>query len=300
MAAPAEADVGATRMLGPEGATEYALTPSSAQLLVEDDDLPQEEAQETPRSGGSRGRSRSPRRVVTPCYRDADLSSWTTRFKGKNKHGSANVNVFSPTGPPKVALFHADDPRCEIPFKVDVEPGEGRPVPSFLSGAPPDPTRSEGLELVITVTEEQAAFLERVDDWALREAEAHSKEWFGKQLTRAELQPLYSTCVRRDPENRYAPKFRSKMTLSGKGDFLTKVVFMHADGRQSKGAGWSFVRPLLLDSGDLWRGYGARAVLEVRSVWTVGRKFGLRTTFSNLLVKEKERGATDVDFPELA
>ena len=40
-------------------------------------------------------------------------------------------------------------------------------------------------------------------------------------------------------------------------------------------------------------------MVEIRTAWIVNKKFGLRCKFTDLLVKEKDRGASNADYPEL-
>jgi hypothetical protein len=303
MAAPAPTRfVTANGSAAAEVPEEYDMTPSG---------VPEEQADgSTPVSGASSGGSprkrarepaapavqaKKPRTVA--CYTDVNMSHWTTKVKGKNSFGSPTVIIFGEDGPPRMALSHRDEPRGIFPFKLDLEPANGAQVPSFLSGKPDPNKTTEGLDMQISLTPNQIAFLEKVDAWAQEQAVANSKEWFGRSYSAAEIAAMYTPCLKKDKEERYPPKFKSKILLSGVPAYLTKVIYMAADNTRRSGAGWDFVKPLL--GASCWRGSEVRAVVEFRRVWVVGKKFGLGSNYTDLIVVEKEKGPTDVDFPEL-
>ncbi len=54
----------------------------------------------------------------------------------------------------------------------------------------------------------------------------------------------------------------------------------------------------LLGTGN-WRGNECRAVIDVRRVWVVGKKFGISVGYNFLMVLEKAEKPVDCDFPEL-
>ena len=204
------------------------------------------------------------------CYSDVDVSAWTTQVKGKNSFGSPTVLILSEGFPPRVALSRRDEPRGTIPFKLNFD---------------------HNLDVQITLTQDQIAFLERVDRWALVQALANAEEWFGRAYSAEELAAMYVPCLR--THERYPPKLRSKIVPTG--PYSTRVVYLAADTRRS-GWGLDFVNPLL--GADGWRGNEVRGVVEFRRVWVVGKKFGLAVSYSDLVVVEKEREAPAADFPE--
>ena len=233
---------------------------------------------------------------AVPCYADVDLGTWATKVKGKTSYGSPVVLIYDPqSSAPRLALSSRDQPRNFFPFGVDTEPLSG--APSFLSGQPDPSKTAEGLDLQITLLPEQLAFAERVDQWAQVQALAHSKEWFGQTHSAEEIAAMYTPCVKRDREERYSPKFKAKLLLSGFQPYLTKITFKAADGTCHSGAGWEFVEPLL--GPDRWRGSEARAVVEFRRLWVVGKKFGIVVTYTDLVVVQKQSGEARPDFPEL-
>jgi hypothetical protein len=228
-------------------------------------------------------------------YTDVNFTTWSTRVKGKNAYNSPVIYINSNRSS-HFSLHHRDDPRSTIPFKIDLAPTNGAAVPSFLSGGE-QLRATEGLDLQLTLCESQVKFVAQLDAWVLQQALTFSSEWFGKLFTQAELEAMYTPCLRQDPDHRYKPGLKSKMILVGGSELLTKVIYMKGGVRIATGSGWDFVKPLLGTSN--WRGYEARAALDVTSIWIVGKKFGLRTTFSDLLIWETEASSSVADFPEL-
>ena len=209
---------------------------------------------------------------MATTYSDVDLASWSTQVKGRNQFGSPTVLIASHGQAPRVALSRRDEPRGVIPFKVD------------LDKAP---------DVLITLTEDQVAFLERVDEWAVQEALAHSEEWFGRAYSEEELRAMYVSCLRK--HERYAAKLRAKLILTG--PYATRVTYVGQDGARRAGSGLDFVKSLL--GPDDWRGHEARGCLQLRRIWMVGPRFGLSASYTDLVVVEKERPAAAVaDFPE--
>jgi hypothetical protein len=231
-------------------------------------------------------------------FYETDLSTWVTRVKGKNAHGSPTILIWGAEGAPRLALYHKDEARNIFPFKLDLEPSNGGAIPSFLSGKP-DPSKvSEGLDMQISLSDSQLTFLDKMDQWAVGQAVANSKDWFGRSYSEADISGMYTPCVKRDKDDKYPPKLKAKILLSGSiENFFTKVIFIKNDSSKTSGAGWTFVKPLL--GVNQWRGNEVRAVIEIRSIWIVGKKFGLRITYTDLLIVEKSHGSADVDFPEL-
>lgn len=234
---------------------------------------------------------------TVPCYRDVDVSTWITKIKGKNSFGSPTILIFGEQGAPTMALSHRDEPRGIFPFKLDLEPANGAQIPSFLSGRVDPSKMTEGLDFQISLSPQQVAFIERIDHWAQKQALLNSKEWFGRAYSATEIATMYSPVLKRDKDDKYAPKLKAKFVLSGVPDLLTKVTFIKSDKTSRTGAGWDFVKPLL--GSNYWRGNEVRAVVETRRVWIVGKKFGLSVQYKYLVVVEKETKPTDVDFPEL-
>ena len=299
-----------TRFVGAAAPEEYDMTPMGVPVDVAAEPAAEPAANGNPVSGASswgtpqkRSAEQAASATLTKkaktvvCYNDVDLGHWTTKVKGKNSFGSPTVLIFGEDGPPRMALSRRDEPRGMFPFKLDLEPANGAQVPSFLSGKPDPSKMTEGLDMQITLTVDQNAFLERVDAWAQEQALLNSKDWFGRAYTAQEIAAMYSPCLKKDKDERYPPKLKSKIILSGVPAFLTRVIFIAADGTRKTGAGWDFVKPLL--GASCWRGNEVRAVIEFRRVWVVGKKFGLGGNYTDLVVVEKEKGPTDVDFPEL-
>lgn len=231
------------------------------------------------------------------CYRDVDVNAWTTKIRGKNKHGSPLIMIFGEDGVPTFALSHKDEPRGVFPFKLDLDPINGAQIPSFLSGKADLNKVTESLDFQITLTPEQANFANKIDAWAKQQGLNNSKEWFNRQFSEADIATMYIPVLKKDKEEKYEPKIKGKFVLSGVKDLQTKVTFIGADKSKVVGAGWDFVKPLL--GSDNWRGNEVRAVVDCRRIWVVGKKFGVIVQFKHLIVVEKKKKVMDVDFPEL-
>lgn len=229
-------------------------------------------------------------------YMDIDPAmSWITKIMGKNNYSGPNISVFTQNGAPRFAFFTVDEPRERFAFKMDLEP-QNNP-PSFLTGLSSTKT-TEGLDMSITLNENQKAFLYKVEEWIKMEAVTHSKEWFGREFDKSGIEAMYTSTIKE--HERFSPTFRARINLAGADKFLTKIAFMKDSGEVINGAGWKFVEPLL--GSNAWRGYEVRAYVELRSIWVVNKKFGPRFNFTDLLVVETEGGSSrtaTAAFPEL-
>lgn len=271
----------------------YAMTPSAVSL---EDGM-------TPRSDEGRPAKRARQDMggdvttLAPCYDQVILSTWTTKVKGKNSFGSPIIMVLGSQGPPMVQLSLPTETRCQFPFALDLEPVNPAQVPSFLSGKSSDKL-TEGLDFQINLTAGQASFLEKVDAWVQEQAVLNSKEWFGRVYSATEIASMYTPCLKKDKEEKYAPKFKGKLVLSGPHDLLTEVHFYRAGakGEPEVGAGWDFVKERL--GGSNWSGNEGRAVVEIRRIWIVGKKFGVACSFKILRVVEKQRRSIGLSFQE--
>lgn len=287
--------------------------PSIKQELKEDQDTVSSGVEELPNQAESSSTG-SPMGTPTSCSQMAHLppatkrprltsssyvdilrpSQWTTRVKGKNSFGSPVISVWSFNGPVQFALYTDNEPRGTFPFKMDLE---CQNPPSFLLGTS-NPSRSEGLDMSLTVTKPQKDFLEEIEAWIKAEALKNSKEWFNnKQHNKNEIEAMYSSVLKTDVENKYPSKVRAKVILAGNEQYLTRIVFLKNDGTNLKGAGWNFVKPLL--GARNWQGHEARGIFELKSIWIAKGKFGPRLTYSHLLVKEKSSEMAHAAFPEL-
>lgn len=236
-------------------------------------------------------------RPVIPSYLDMPATSlWITKIKGKNAFSSPIISVYTPNGIPRFALYTKDELRQKIPFSLDLEPQQN--VPSFLFGTPDPSKTTEGLDLCINVTKAQEDYIEAIEAWVRSEALKNSKDWFGKQYNNmADINAMFTSALKRDSDNKYQTKVRAKLVLSGVEQYLTKIAFVKTDGVPLKGAGWNFVKPLLGSKN--WRNCEARAILELRSLWIVNKKFGLRLSYTDLLIMEEADTTACADFPEL-
>lgn len=233
--------------------------------------------------------------AVVPSYKELDVDSWTTFVRrspsAASTYSSPLILVcWGPGGVPQVSLSPRGDPRGRISFKVDL--GEHQ--------------QPDKVWLCVDLSDAQASFLERLDDWAKRQALVHAEEWFGaaaRGLTAAEVESKYTPLLKRPPG--YPPRLRSKVVLDGPPSALTRIAFQAEPSLNVVvGAGWDFLAPLLGER--MWRGNEVRVALSVKTVWVMGGKFGLSTQFASILVAEASAASSSlwdprsaVDFPEL-
>lgn len=237
------------------------------------------------------------RAKTVPSYKEMpELSLWNIKMKGKNNYNNPNISIFCPTGIPRFALYTSNEERQRLPFGLDLEP-QNNP-PSFLSGLPDPNKASESLDLLLSLTKSQEEYIEEIEKWVRSEAVKNSKDWWNRQYSETEINNMFSSALKRDADGKYQTKLRAKFVLSGRESFLTKVVFFKAD-RSTRlfGAGWDFVKPLL--GPKAWRRCEARANVEVRSIWIVGKKFGVKFCYSDLLIMEEAVETSSAGFPEL-
>ena len=236
-------------------------------------------------------------------YSQVNVDSWFLKVWGKNSHNNANVFIVDAQSQdpknkaPLFEFFKGGDQRSFIPFRVETEALNG-PVPSFLSGTP-DPHKAESLDLQISLNEDQAVFLERVDEWARKAVQSISKEIFGREYSLLEINGMYTPLLRRDKDNKYPPKLKGKMFLNGPADLLTQFHVISSSGSKSEGSGWKFVEEHL--GTNKWRGHEAFAALEFRYLWVfpANRKCGIKAKFSHLQVVDKAKPSARPFFPQL-
>jgi hypothetical protein len=237
----------------------------------------------------------SKKRKTAPCYLEMPpLDCWEAKMKGRNTFSSPIISVFSPNGIPKFALYEKSEPRQKIPFALDLAPQQ---MPSFLQGTPDPSKTTESLDLCINLTKAQEDYIESIEAWLRFEAQKNSKEWFGKQYNETDINAMFSSSLKRDLDNKYQTKLRAKFTLSGVDKYLTKVAFVKADGNCLFGSGWAFVKPLLKNNN--WKNFEVRAHVMVGKAWIVGKKVGLRFSYTDLLIMEEDDMTVCASFPEL-
>ena len=248
-----------------------------------------------------RARSRSPRRLASSAssevvltesaasgyvsYSGVDFRKWVCKQVGKSSQGSPTICIYNEATKraPIFCLYEKNSDECGT-IIFPLEPHKDAQRPAFMTGS--DPWKKvESLELVTSLEEAQVEFVKRVDAWCKTQALEHSKEWFGRACTAAEIDLMYCSPVKIDDSGRYGPNLRTKMNLSGIDRFLTRVVFVRSNGTPEEGSGWDFVEPRLGEK--KWRQHRARMVLEARRIWVVNKRFGLNYSITDLAVKER-------------
>jgi hypothetical protein len=236
-------------------------------------------------------------------YSEINVHSWFLKVWGKNSHNNANVFIVDAESrdpknkAPVFEFFKQTDQRNYIPFRVETETLNG-PAPSFLTGKP-DPTKTESLDLQISVNEDQAVFLAKVDEWAKTVVQANAKEIFGREYSLSDVDGMYTPLLRRDKDDKFPPKLKGKMFLNGPADLLTQFHIISSSGTMTEGSGWKFVEEHL--GPNKWRGHEAYAVLELRYLWVfpANRKCGIKVKFSHLQIADKSKPSARPSFPQL-
>lgn len=225
----------------------------------------------------------APPSCVVPSYSQVKPTDWEVRRTGQSSMGSPTICIqdkITRTAP-VFCLYEREE--CGT-LVFPLEPRKEGEMPAFMTGA--TPTRKvESLDLTTTLEGEQTGLAKNVDDWVKQQALENAKDWFGRACSRTEIEVMYSSPLKIDPDGRYAPNLRAKMNLGGIDKFLTQVTFVRAAGGVEEGAGWEFVEPRLGEH--KWRQHRARVVLEARRIWIVGKKFGLTYSITNIAVREK-------------
>lgn len=241
--------------------------------------------------------AKRPRRSFDfPSYSETSPSDWKARIVGTSC-GVPAVKIYSSeTGwkAPLVSLNVEDGALQQLPFGPD----------KFTTTSSPSETATtrtvEGVALKMNLTEAQAKFFEAVETWIKDQAFLNSQEWFGRECTRAQIDGMFNSVLKRDPM--YPPTLRARLILEGDDRYISDVTFKHNNGSHQKGRTREFVASVLGSS--RWKGYGARTGVQIPSIWICDNKFGLRVNYKSLLVVEQRRSDTSsfapmASFPEM-
>lgn len=216
-----------------------------------------------------------------------NTSTWKIRVPpGKNSFGSPNILVTdeATSEPPRFRLYGKKDvDSTPIVFPIEYREGFGGGKddrPSFLGGS--SGKKVESLEIQFNVQANQLPILKEWDTWAKTELMTNSKACFGRVYTKEEIDVMYQSPLREDPQQRWPPSLKAKLNLSGIQRFLTNVRVMKPDGSYEDGSGWAFVSSHLGDT--KWKGCRACAVIDLRRIWSAGRRVGLNLSVTDLKV----------------
>lgn len=241
--------------------------------------------------------AKRPRRsVVFPSYSETSPSDWEARIAGTS-HGGPAVKIYSSeTGweAPLVSLNLEDGALQQLPFGLD----EIKTTTSSTT------TRTaEGINLCMNLTEAHAEFFEAIETWIKDQALLNSEKWFGCECTRAQIDGMFRSVLKRKPG--FPPTLRADLIIEGDDRYITGIIFKPPNnGPHQEGSKREFVASVLGTS--RWKGYGARACVQIPSIWIRDNKFGLRVNYKSLLVVEQRRRRSDASsfapiasFPEL-
>ena len=207
-------------------------------------------------------------------YMDVCAENWVTKFlKANGSYKKPLIYIHHGNDAPEFTLFTKDEPCGIIPFPLNVPPSQSL-----------QQSKVSGVNMVITVTEEQACFIEQVEGWFCGQAFANSLEWFGKEHSHETIKTMFSPSLKRN--SRHPPNLRGKLILNGPESSLTRVVYRDSDGNNKKLRGFEEVVTVLDNN---WKGFDARCAISIHSAWIVGDRFGMRINFTDLLVIQPTR-----------
>ncbi len=149
--------------------------------------------------------------------------------------------------------------------------------------------------MLLSLTPEQAAWLEGLEAHVKALAFASSKEWFGQAMREKDLDRIFSSSLRRPaPDKEYPPTLKAVMVLSAPPEqesFLARLTLLKPecedpDQAVQSGRGWAWTQPRAA-AADRWRRCEVWPTLEFRSVWITANAFGLRVNYKECLIKER-------------
>lgn len=128
-----------------------------------------------------------------------------------------------------------------------------------------------------------AGFLQKchqLDEVVLETATSRSKEWFGSQKSKEMVAEFVRKTVREPSDPKYAPTMRLKINTSN-GSVGSEFYDEHQER---------------VDKNYLTKGCSFRAIIEMSSVWFVGKSFGVTWRVAQLAVVSRPDGLTGYAF----
>ena len=113
------------------------------------------------------------------------------------------------------------------------------------------------------------------DDFMMDSATANSKAWFGKEMSRELVVELYRKLVRDPADPKYSPTIRLKLTPNTE----------YYDEHQNR-----------VDMSYITKGTTFRSIVEISSVWFVGKNFGVSFRIMQLAVVSRPDGISGFAF----
>ena len=123
------------------------------------------------------------------------------------------------------------------------------------------------LTVSFRVADDPLAQVQQIDTWFLNYCVQHSMRLFGQDLTFDQIEERYSSPLKCN--DRYGYSLRAKYV---------------AQGAQATRF-WTPER-IRRDAPVMWKGTSLSAMLQIRTVWFVGRNFGLTLTINDAQVEE--------------
>ena len=251
------------------------------------------------RSAEEAFRTSLPRGLPPPRFETTRLEGISARL-GRPSKGTGAVSVSltnDDTQQPLTVVFAVpgEDPASLLPFGLETSHPIREP-PSFLGG--PAGKDVEGLDMLMTLHENQVAWLEKLEERLCQMGLQSAKEWFGRALREADVQRAYNSCIKRAAADKsYPPNLRARVVLTappGREGYLTRITVVKRDGNGEgagsieTGEGWDWVQPRL-DEARKWKQCEIWATEEFRSLWITKTGFGLRANYKDVVILQSCR-----------
>jgi hypothetical protein len=153
----------------------------------------------------------------------------------------------------KFAAARGSQPWSPGPLKVPFQPGN-------FDGKP-----SSKVNMVFNATAEVLEQLRELDAWAKIHIQTRSERLVGKQLSTAEVQYRYRSCVKES--SLYEPTFKCKVDLDTVGMWDSKKAPAQAP--------------------ESWRGLTVQPRLQLKGLWITEKEFGLQFEVLDVMLPEQ-------------
>ena len=211
----------------------------------------------------------SPKRakIEMPSFKDLNLEKLSLKDNGMNRQGSAKLVL---------PLFDGKKLSCNLtpagflktPFGFDTSCKFEKPA--FLMGTTAGKT--EGLNLVLQLGSEEAAFFRGVN------------EFFKCKYAELDKKPQWHDLL--NETEKFGAVGKVKVILDGENQTQLKVVGV--DKQIRTGYGWEFLKDYM-EGNRNFRGSRCKVSLNLTNLWCVSRKAGLTLTATHIVLAPAEK-----------
>lgn len=185
-----------------------------------------------------------------------------------NKHGGKivyiNYNYGNDASPRPLRIQFE---KSKVPFGIS---GWSQSASDKKSG---EPTLTSNDTLEISFNDKNTELIEKLhelEELAIKLAADNSKDFFKKKYTLNELRLFYKTSIKQsdseEGENKYPPRFKTKMLKSAEGDYVAKLYGQHNERIEFNVDNSATVFP---------KGSEAICIVECSGLWIVNQSFGI-------------------------